>query len=721
VILPPLARRFVGRGAGGEGVSGLSPDQNQQHPHPDPLPPKRRERGQESSLALGALRSIHLLDIGVALFIGGHVISGVIVLVTSGQQRHAANLLAEWLGLGCAWIVLREFVVVPVWRSGLIASMVAMATAAAGLGIWQHQVSLPATAREIGPKIAAVREAMARGETHPFMADLAAVGVPTSEPGLTLYEKRLRDSREPFALFALANTLGGLLASALVLAVGMLVAVDRRPWRWWVAIAGCGLMAACLILTKSRTASIAVIIGLLNVAASELRRRGWPLGRMLAWCAGGVGAAVLIAGAAFATGVWDREVLAEAPKSLGYRWLYWQGTGRLIAEHPLLGVGLGQFRPNYLRVKLPEASEEIADPHNLILEAWVHGGLLAVIGLALCVVAALRWSTDFRRWIPASAKSSRKVELHPPESSNISGGWGVVGGGALAFVFMLTTGPWDDALAAMGLGWAVGVAIWTGLATPSVPDSVAVRAALLTLGVHLLAAGGGGMPAVLLWGLVLFAMSDPSRSVPSSSSVRRWGALAPLAIAGFTTIVLSWPDVEARRLTAAGDDAIRRGQSDEALRLYDAALERDRWNPDPAGRAAEVWRQRFKASSTADTASRIESHISGIASLETASARDPANGHWDHELGLLRWQLAPTTEQYRAAGALIELERASQKSPTNAFWMADAAEAAHEAAQPEQAAQWALRALQQDDLNRRLGHVERWLPDERRQQLEAWR
>jgi hypothetical protein len=59
------------------------------------------------SLALRAGMSGRHADFGVALFVGGHVLSGLIVLATTGQKRFAANLLAEWLGLGCAWIVLR--------------------------------------------------------------------------------------------------------------------------------------------------------------------------------------------------------------------------------------------------------------------------------------------------------------------------------------------------------------------------------------------------------------------------------------------------------------------------------------------------------------------------------------------------------------------------------------------------------------------------------------
>jgi len=662
------------------------------------------------------------------LFVGGHVLSGLIVLATTGQRRFAANLLAEWLGLGCAWIVLREVVAVPAWRSRLTATLLAAATAAAGLGIWQHQVTLPNMALEYGPKIVAVREALARGETHPFMWELSAVGVPTSEPGLTLYEKRLRDSREPFGMFALANTLGGLLASALVWGAACLAVVVRSRYpRWWLGVATCVVMAVCLVFTKSRTASVAVVVGLLAVGYHALHLRGWSRGRMIAWCGAGLAGAVLIAAAAFAVGVWDREVLAEAPKSLGYRWLYWQGTGRLIAERPLLGVGLGQFRPAYLRVKLPEASEEIADPHNVLLEAWVNGGLLAVVGLLLCGLSVFRRvGRVFESHHDGGATwwdSKTRPTLR--ESSNDRGGWGVIGGGALAHVAILVAGPWDDSVFALGVGWACGVAAWTGLvATPLCV--VGSRAALLTLGVHLLGAGGGGMPAVLLWGLILLAMSVAERepTMPCNSGdqgLRRAASVIPTVAAGLVIVLIWRPDAACQELIADGDRAIGHRGLRTADGLYVAAADRDPWNPVPRVRSGELRRQSARGLQS-ETLDINEMIASAILSYETAIQSDPNNGDWRSAIGRCWFDRFQSSEESdHATNAAHWFQLASTMYPTNSAWAADWAEAAQAAGQADDARRAAEIALTQDDINRRLGHVERWLPEARRKQLEAWR
>jgi len=471
-------------------------------------------------------------------------------------------------------------------------------------------------------------------------------------------------------------------------------------------------MAVCLVFTKSRTAAVATVCGLMLVGYRALRARGWSPGRMLV--GGGIAAAgmVAVAAAALALGVWDREVLAEAPKSLGFRWLYWQGTARLIAERPLLGVGLGQFRSEYLRVKLPEASEEIADPHNIVLDAWVNGGLLAVMGLVLCGFSLIFGAT--------MAKSTTEP--------NASGSWGVVGGGALAHALILTLEPWNDAVLVLGLAWAAAVAVWLPLAT----TGLGRRTALLTLGIHLLAAGGGGMPAVVLLGLVLLAISvtkvdgDVSREARPIAWKRpllSWG-LAILAV--FVAALIWRPDAQCRELIAEGDRAAGGGNWEQATTHYVGALNRDRWNPTPAVHLGESHQQRLR---NADSLSAVSRALTLDHALDEADKiyqiamqRDPANGEWPYQLGRC-WILSyKKTNQVEHAGTAAEwLHRAWQKYPTNAEWAADWAEAAQAAGQFDDARRAAEIALKQDDLNRQLGHVERWLPESRRNELINWK
>src|SRR5262249_3288045 len=127
-------------------------------------------------------------------------------------------------------------------------------------------------------------------------------------------------------------------------------------------------VAWCLVLTKSRSAYVAAAVGVALLPLLDARVRS----RVLNWrFALGVAAvlAVLI-GAGLATGGLDVQVLTEAKKSLGYRLEYWQTTLAMIGRHPWLGVGPGNFQEFYTQFKLPEASEEVRDPHNFLLEVW---------------------------------------------------------------------------------------------------------------------------------------------------------------------------------------------------------------------------------------------------------------------------------------------------------------------------------------------------------------
>ena len=57
----------------------------------------------------------------------------------------------------------------------------------------------------------------------------------------------------------------------------------------------------------------------------------------------------------------------------------------MIADHPLLGVGPGNFQDFYTRYKIPQASEEPVDPHNFLVEIAATAGVPAM----LLFVAAL--------------------------------------------------------------------------------------------------------------------------------------------------------------------------------------------------------------------------------------------------------------------------------------------------------------------------------------------
>jgi len=76
--------------------------------------------------------------------------------------------------------------------------------------------------------------------------------------------------------------------------------------------------------------------------------------------------------------------------SMLVRWQYWQATGQMIAEHPWLGIGAGNFAHYYHQYKAPEAIESIADPHNLVLSLLAQYGPLGLIALITLILLPLK-------------------------------------------------------------------------------------------------------------------------------------------------------------------------------------------------------------------------------------------------------------------------------------------------------------------------------------------
>lgn len=662
-------------------------------------------------------------DAAVALLVGGHLISGALVLLHGGQRQLAGNLIAEWLGVAGTWMVIREFLRIPWFRSALWQSTLMSLVLLGAYGCWQHWVELPLMAQRMGPKFDAVRAARATGTSCLEEQELTREGVPLSEPEFTLFEKRLRDSREPFAFFALANTLGGFLAAGTMLLLADMLrggtgrfAVDRQQR---VFLFGAGLcLVAGLLLTKSRTGWVA--LGAISAIAFSLRWKlktpaAAPMGKRAPLVAVVILVSLIVVGAGLVKyGSWDRETLAEAPKSLLYRWQYWTGTFRLIVEQPILGGGLGQFRTAYLRVKDPAASEEIADPHNLMLDVWFHGGILAFAGM-LWLVLSLFWTT---------LKLARTDDVAPAFHPLVCGTeWFAIAPWIVFGWQLLIDGAWDDRLLVMG-GILISWIVWNYLREARVPTPSRTACGLtaLVLVTHLLGAGGIGYTAVMQFLLILLSgtfslMTDVSLAYTPQSAI--WIRRGLTAMAALCALWL-WNPLQ-RSLLDIADGLAGRGASSTALQIaYEKAKVGNPWDPIPCARLAEL-AFRDVQDEAAKSGSVGPKDIERVTQEWLATiARDPANPHWWHRLGEteFRWhQRHPAPDV--AVAAVQHLETAVQRYPSNARWQADLSDAADAAGNTEKATRAARVALAQDEINQRFGHVERILTEEIRQRLAA--
>jgi O-antigen ligase/tetratricopeptide (TPR) repeat protein len=76
--------------------------------------------------------------------------------------------------------------------------------------------------------------------------------------------------------------------------------------------------------------------------------------------------------------------------SMLVRWQYWQASAKMYADHPLTGVGPGNFALLYTRYKPASALESVADPHNFPLSILTQYGPLGLIGFLAMIFIPLR-------------------------------------------------------------------------------------------------------------------------------------------------------------------------------------------------------------------------------------------------------------------------------------------------------------------------------------------
>jgi hypothetical protein len=414
-------------------------------------------------------------------------------------------------------------------------------------------------------------------------------------------------------------------------------------------------------------------------------------------------AAVALVAIAAATGGLDWSVVFQSAKSLHYRFEYWRGTGRMLAASPrnwLVGVGPGNFRDSYLPFKLAQSSEEIADPHNMLLDAWVNGGVLGLVGLAGLCLAGLR--------------ALRQAPGLPAEEPDLPS-WrdGILGGAVLGHLAVLVPGGSDERIVLLLLGWLCVVTLCRPLFSGDLPPLI-FGATAATLAVHLLGAGGIGMPAILQLLLMMTVLGyDFRRPVVLSFSTSRWPA-AVIGLSGMGLYAGCWytgllPVYTARAAIAAGEEAwIEKGQFGKAEREFRRAAEADPWSSTPYERLAQLAFQAWQASTGGNNDEAFER---SVAWQREAIARNPMDAGEYRALGAMLMANSGGTEETRDASRAAEaFRRAVALYPNSAILQAEMAEALWKAGETDSARAAAERARELDAIAAQAGHKDKRLP-----------
>jgi len=637
-----------------------------------------------------------------AALIGWHSLAALLSLGhTNG--RHALN--AHWLivGYGLTAFLFRQTVRTAEQARSLVAAMLWLATLLASLGLYQYFYAMPRL-------------------RHDFDRDpikyLEDNGIPTAEDSSQRkhFEDRVR-SKEPLATFALTNSLAGLLAPWLVGALGIALAnwrIGQQRRSLAALLAAAALMATCLVLTKSRTAYLAVAAGLVLVGLYGRRAgSGWRLDWRIP--TGVAVAAIVIGLIAVYFGGLDAKVLSEAPKSVLYRLEYWQATARIIAKYPIFGSGPGNFQEVYASFQLPQSSETVTDPHNFLLEMWATTGTPAVVLLVLLLIAL---AVD----LSAAAQSGNGPLELENESAVAPAKWIVLTGALIGLVL----GPWvstalgafDERMTPLIVVLLLGIlnllAGWwlleNWIARGELPLAAVIISQVVLL-INLLAAGSIVFPTVIATALVLMPVAQQvagQRAAVFSSGPlplsRR--AVAVLGVAALGAVLAClyteyYPVLSARTLLQDARYRLAQGERIDPIPKILAAAKADGSWPQPWEMLAEIQFNRWLVTSDAKDWEKFVEAADNYCNL------DPRH----HLAWFTRgtWFLTAWKKAARKADldeALAAYRTAAQRYPNRALYHAQLAWTLHLAGEKQAARDEAQRAY---DLDQKMPHREQKL------------
>ncbi len=315
----------------------------------------------------------------------------------ASNKRLGINTTLDWITLPMLGIALVHLLQ-HAWQMRLtLCVIVASGAASAAESIDQAYVTLPQTVEMYEQN----KDEFWRGQ-----------GVAADSYQIRLFEKRVYEQAAN-GFFALANVAGSYFVLTLFAALALAVAgrpnkslsqdlSTRGSARAQASGSlssgiGCKMHAVLIMLlaipmlgalwfTKSRGAIVALVIGLFFLGVLYVLRDYIRANRRKAFLLGWM---VVVAGLAGVTGFGLAKGYLPGG-SLTYRWWYLETTAKMVADHPLLGVGSGQYGRYYPRYKDIKSPEEISNPHNFLAQAAAEWGIGGLVGMVLMLVGGSR-------------------------------------------------------------------------------------------------------------------------------------------------------------------------------------------------------------------------------------------------------------------------------------------------------------------------------------------
>ncbi len=323
------------------------------------------------------------------------VIAAGLSCIAAGNKRLAITAALDWLCYPIAALTLVQLLRGPWQRRLLLAAVIATACVQAYQCFDQYFVGHADT----WAHYESVKE-------HFW----AQQGVDLDSAKVELFERRMQ-AHEAQGFLPHSNVAGSYLVLCLLPALGIVLSRWPLSRGGWVAVMAALLattfIAGAALLTKSLGAALSAAAAL-TLWFVLWRTRSWIATRRLklfvaGWLVALAGGAAVVAHGSY------HGTLPGA--SLAFRWEYWRASANLIADHPWTGVGRENFGRHYLRYKPIESPEEIANPHNLFVQAASDFGWVGLAGLVAMLIGG--------SFVVCGLRRPRQVSLGPSQPDGL--------------------------------------------------------------------------------------------------------------------------------------------------------------------------------------------------------------------------------------------------------------------------------------------------------------
>lgn len=235
----------------------------------------------------------------------------------------------------------------------------------------------------------------AAGKTRLILgAGLTGLSVSAAVAAIFLLRGDLTFDGRLQGLFPSPNLLAMHISAGMFLA-GHFYRVAGTTWVRRLSLVSLPLFAVVLWHTASYTTWLSLIVGAavwwLVAGQVSIRRGGTAL------------MAVLLIGAALLATQRDQPKFVHwfdgsERSSLDSRMMIWRSSAKMISDHPLAGIGMGNFQATYLEYQKyypPYLEWAVPTPHNLYLMFWLSTGFSGLVGFLMLIAAWWRgvWQT----------------------------------------------------------------------------------------------------------------------------------------------------------------------------------------------------------------------------------------------------------------------------------------------------------------------------------------